>query len=75
MPFDIMIHPGPVSSLTKFFFMSSQSCMSNADSLLIRAATTSTSGTLNDLTTDLIMANNNSHIVPPPQTLIPKISI
>ena len=30
----------------------------NADSLLIRAATTSTSGTLNDLTTDLIMANN-----------------
>ena len=32
----------------------------NADSLLIRAATTSTSGTLNDLTTDLIMANNNN---------------
>ena len=31
----------------------------NADSLLIRAAATSTSGTLNDLTTDLIMANNN----------------
>ena len=29
----------------------------NADSLLIRAAATSTSGTLNDLTTDLIMAN------------------
>ena len=33
----------------------------NADSLLIRAATTSTSGTLNDLTTDLIMANNNNN--------------
>ena len=30
-------------------------------SLLIRAATTSTSGTLNDLTTDLIMANNNNN--------------
>ena len=29
----------------------------NADSLLIRAATTSTSGTLNDLATDLIMEN------------------
>ena len=35
----------------------------NADSLLIRAATTSTSGTLNDLTTDLIMANNNNNNV------------
>ena len=33
----------------------------NADSLIIRAATTSTSGTLNDLTTDLTMANNNSY--------------
>ena len=32
----------------------------NADSLLILAAATSTSGTLNDLTTDLIMANNNN---------------
>ena len=32
----------------------------NADSLLIRATTTSISGTLNDLTTDLIMANNNN---------------
>ena len=31
----------------------------NADSLLIRAATTSTSGPFNDLRTDLIMANNN----------------
>ena len=35
----------------------------NADSLLIRAAATSTSGTLNDLTTDLIMANNNNNLV------------
>ena len=33
----------------------------NADSLLIRGAATSTSGTLNDLTTDLIMANNNNN--------------
>ena len=33
----------------------------NAASLHIRAATTSTSGTLNDLTTDLIMANNNNN--------------
>ena len=32
----------------------------NAASLHIRAAITSTSGTLNDLTTDLIMANNNN---------------
>ena len=31
----------------------------NADSLLIRAATKSTSGTFNDLTTNLIMANSN----------------
>ena len=31
----------------------------NAASLDIRDATTSTPGTLNDLTTDLIMANNN----------------
>ena len=36
----------------------------NADSLLIRAAATSTSGTLNDLTTDLIMANNNNNKTP-----------
>ena len=32
----------------------------NAASLDIRDATTSTPGTLNDLTTDLIMANNNN---------------
>ena len=55
-----LIHPGPASSLTKVFLLSSKSCV-NAYSLLIRAAATSTSGTLNDLTTDLIMANNNSN--------------
>ena len=35
----------------------------NAASLDIRDATTSTPGTLNDLTTDLIMANNNNNIL------------
>ena len=34
----------------------------NAVSLHMRAATTSTSGTFNDLTTDLIMANYNNKI-------------
>ena len=34
----------------------------NAASLDIRDATTSTPGTLNDLTTDLIMANNNNRV-------------
>ena len=33
----------------------------NAASLDIQDATTSTPGTLNDLTTDLIMANNNNN--------------
>ena len=42
----------------------------NADSLLIRAAATSTSGTLNDLTTDLIMANNNNNQRKPPDRTI-----
>ena len=56
-----LIHPGPASSLTKVFLVSSKSCV-NADSLLIRAAATSTSGTLNDLTTGLIMANNNNNM-------------
>ena len=64
-----LIHPGPASSLTKFFFVSSKSCV-NADSLLIRAAATSTSGTLNDLTTDLIMANNNNKSVFPSLAVI-----
>ena len=49
----IVLIPGPASSMTKFFCVSSQS-------LDIRDATTSTPGTLNDLTTDLIMANNNN---------------
>ena len=35
----------------------------NAASLDIRDATISTPGTLNDLTTDLIMANNNNNII------------
>ena len=35
----------------------------NAASLDIRDATTSTPGTLNDLTTDLIMANNNIYAI------------
>ena len=56
-----LIHPGPASSLTKFFFGVESVMRVNADSLLIRAAATSTSGTLNDLTTDLIMANNNNN--------------
>ena len=34
----------------------------NAASLDIRDATTSTPGTLNDLTMDLIMANNNNMV-------------
>ena len=41
------IHPGPASILTKFFCVESVMRV-DADSLLIRAATTSTSGTLND---------------------------
>ena len=57
-----LIHPGPASSLTKVFFGVESVMRVNADSLLIRAAATSTSGTLNDLTTDLIMANNNNNI-------------
>ena len=56
-----LIHPGPASSLTKVFFGVESVMRVNADSLLIRAAATSTSGTLNDLTTDLIMANNNNN--------------
>ena len=56
-----LIHPGPASSLTKVFFGVESVMRVNADSLLIRAAATSTSGTLNVLTTDLIMANNNNN--------------
>ena len=54
-----LIHPGPASSMTKLFFGVESIMRVNAASLDIRDATTSTPGTLNDLTTDLIMANNN----------------
>ena len=54
-------HPSRTSVKSDQGFLGDESVMRiNVDSLLIRAATTSTSGTLNDLTTDLIMANNNS---------------
>ena len=54
-------HPSRTSVKSDQGFFGVESVMRvNADSLLIRAAATSTSGTLNDLTTDLIMANNNS---------------
>ena len=52
-------HPSRTSVKSDQGFFGVESVMRvNADSLLIRAAATSTSGTLNDLTTDLIMANN-----------------
>ena len=54
-------HPSRTSIKSDQCFFGVESVMRfNADSLLIRATTTSTSGTLNDLTTDLIMANNNN---------------
>ena len=54
-------HPFRTSVKSDQVFFGVESVMRvNADSLLIRAAATSTSGTLNDLTTDLIMANNNN---------------
>ena len=56
-----LIHPGPASSMTKFFCCVESIMRVNAASLDIRDATTSTPGTLNDLTTDLIMANNNNN--------------
>ena len=56
-------HPSRTSVKSDQFFFGVESVMRvNADSLLIRAAATSTSGTLNDLTTDLIMVNNNNNI-------------
>ena len=56
-------HPSRTSIKSDQGFFGVESVMRvNADSLLIRAAATSTSGTLNDLTTDLIMANNNNNI-------------
>ena len=60
-------HPSRTSVKSDQVFFGVESVMRvNADSdthdsLLIRAAATSTSGTLNDLTTDLIMANNNNN--------------
>ena len=57
-------HPSRTSVKFDQVFFGVESVMRvNADSLLIRAAATSTSGTLNDLTTDLIMANNNIVVV------------
>ena len=56
-------HPSR-TSVFSFFGVESVMCV-NAASLHIRAATTSTSGSLNDLTTDLIMANNNRHTPEP----------
>ena len=50
-----------VKSAQVFFGVESVMCV-NAYSLLLRAATTSTSGTLNDLTTDLIMAKTTTSI-------------
>ena len=55
-------HPSRTSIKSDQVFFGVESVMRvNADSLLIRAAATSTSGTLNDLTTDLIMANKNNN--------------
>ena len=55
-------HPSRTSVKSDQGFFGVESVMRvNADSLLIRAAATSTSGTFNDLTTDLIMANNNNN--------------
>ena len=55
-------HPSRTSVKSDQGFFGVESVMRvNADSLLIRAAATSPSGTLNDLTTDLIMANNNNN--------------
>ena len=57
-------HPSRTSVKSDQGFFGVESVMRvNAASLLIRAAATSTSVTLNDLTTDLIMANNNNNIV------------
>ena len=60
---DELTHPSRTSVKSDQGFFGVESVMRvNADSLLIRAAATSTSGTLNDLTTDLIMANNNKRV-------------
>ena len=46
--------------VNQFFWVDSV-VRGNYDSLLIRAVTTSTTGTLNELTTDLIMASSNNN--------------
>ena len=57
-------HPSGTSVKYDQFFLGVESIMRvNAASLDIRDATTSTPGALNDLTTDLIMANNNRYIL------------
>ena len=53
-------HPSRTSVKSTKFILVGSVGRGNADSFLNRAATTSTTGTLNDLTTDLIMANNNN---------------
>ena len=55
-----LIHPGPASSLTKFFLVSSQSCVSTLTHYSSELLLPRHQGLLNDLTTDLIMANNNN---------------
>ena len=57
-------HPSRTSVKYDQVFFCVESIMRvNAASLDIRDATTSTPGTLNDLTTDLIMANNNNNML------------
>ena len=57
-------HPSRTSVKYDQVFFGVESIMRvNAASLDIRDATTSTPGTLNDLTTDLIMANNNNILI------------
>ena len=59
-------HPSRTSVKYDHVFFGVESIMRvNAASLDIRDATTSTPGTLNDLTTDLIMANNNKVLLEP----------
>ena len=72
-------HPSRTSVKSDQGFFGVESVMRvNADSLLIRAAATSTSGTLNDLTTDLIMANNNNNnnrVIKQVFSIFPRISL
>ena len=55
-------HPSRTSVKSdQVFFVSSQSCVSTLTHYSSELLLPSTSGTLNDLTTDLIMANNNNN--------------